>query len=122
MKPEPIPVRIQTSAEQAATLEHMGDAVGSRLVKLHRCRQLRQAGFSSTLLTNELEDVDGAIQHLHLVGRLLRAFYRTLHHAKLTIAKIADVGLPRISHDGWRIYCLRTGTRRMHSSLLDRGE
>src|SRR5271170_54122 len=103
MKSETIPVGIQSPAKQSATLEHMSNAVSGRFVKLHRRGQLWQGCFSSTLLTDELEDVDGAIQHLHFVVRFLRAFDRTLHHAKLTIAKIADVDLCYICRERRRL-------------------
>jgi hypothetical protein len=53
--------------------------VGGGLVKAHRCGQFGQARLSRTLLADELEDVDGAIQHLNFISRLLRAFDRIFH-------------------------------------------
>jgi hypothetical protein len=42
------------------------------------------------LLANKLDNVDGAVQYLHLVRRFLRPFYCALHHAKLNTSILLD--------------------------------
>lgn len=60
----------------------MGDAVRGGLVKLHGRGEFGQSSFSRNLLANELKDIDGAIEHLHLIKSFLRLFSRARHHAK----------------------------------------
>src|SRR5271155_356282 len=123
MEAEAISVRVESPAKQSATFKHMGDAVCRCLVKLHGRGQFRKSGFSAGLPTDEFQDVDGAVEHLHLVRSFLRAFLGTLHHAKLTIALILQDCLRSIPQCGTRILLSSNdGSRTLDSSNTPCGE